>query len=121
LHVFKALSRVTKAPAPEQLMPARRAYRRYHYGLQDMRTCRYSAAPTQLITHRCDCAGEVTRQDGTKPLTVCNVAARRDMAHFTPLRASFARLAITTIDVVYDSNHFRATCRALELNVTIRP
>jgi hypothetical protein len=74
-------------------MLARRAGRRHYYGLQDVRTCRYSVTPAQLITHRCDCACEVTRQDDTKPLSACKMAAQRDGAHSTPLRATFATLS----------------------------
>jgi hypothetical protein len=70
-YVFKAHSRVTK-------VPARRAGRRHHYDLQDMRTCCYSAMSAQLTTPGHGYSGDVTQQGDTTSLTVFSAAVRWD-------------------------------------------
>jgi hypothetical protein len=48
------------------------------------------ATPAHVTSHRQGRIGQVIRQDGAVLLTRCNVVVRRDQAHSTPLKSSFA-------------------------------
>jgi hypothetical protein len=95
-HVFSRCARVfPRRMTSEPLKPARCVERRHHHGLQDVRTCSYSAAPALLTTRKAQLQCGATQQDNTIPLTVHDMANRLNRACPAPRHHSLLLAVIT--------------------------